>query len=519
MQGSQPNDILAIDVDAEIRKLGSLRLRSAAEQVVELVRFVCSAGANRVDIQIRRRHFIVKAAGVPFDTTLVGQLVTVADTRLSQEQRHGAVVALERGDALGLLAAFAPGTSSVTIEWTERDGGRSIELVHGRPPAVSMASGAEALSFTLHGPKLKGKDHQAAIARACRFASVPIFLDGKRVNRGLHLEDCLLSQQTFAGSSPAIIGLPWRGELCRIVRLSHGILSDEALRTPQRGLLFHAVVDEKRAAEDLEEMLRRACRRLYSEMSDEFSNLSEEARRRAFDLLIERAEKSGQERLLEDVAGFIRLGGEPLNLKAIVELALRGGVYAIGRGDDPKRFSSVGHVVLIVDDKQRLFLERHLDTHLPAPPPQARWLCVPIRLGARLSAWRLRFAPHGSSKRLKMIPESQLSSFERLFCERLWPLMAFMARGTSGRGASILHFAAISSPPVSRIEAEGGALWILARNHRLIGTLVRGVAADPNLAYPALAALESLARDGHEAVYDVLKDLVATRGATLPSCP
>lgn len=511
------DDILAIDVDAEIRKLGGHRLRSPAEQVVELARFGCFLGANRLEIELKRRGFLVIATGTRLDPTIVEGLVTAADSRLSQQQRHQAVVELEQKGALGLLAAFAPGTTGVTLEWTGEHEGHLLELSTGQPPIVSKASGPDRLRLDVRGPRLAGSEHRAAVIRSCRFSSIPIFVNGERVSQGMHLEGCAFAQETYIGGSRAVVGLPWRGELCRIIRLTHGILTEELIRTCQRGLLFHAVVDEAKGSQNVVDDLRRRARQLYLETADSFESLSEQARRRVFQLLLERSEKSGMEILIEDIPGFVRLGGGPLTLRTIARLATRGGIYALGRGDDPKKFSSVGRVVLIIDEKQRLYLERHLDTTLPAPPPHTGRLAVPWRLSSRLSALRLRLDLRASKALPEAIAHERLSVSEKTFCERLAPLVGSLASYASAPTASLIRFVEVSRPAVRRMQTEDGVTWFLARRHRIIVSLVAGVAADRNLAYPALAAMESLVRDGHEEVYDLL-DIISL-GEVLPSSP
>jgi hypothetical protein len=517
MNDAVQNDILAIDVDAEIRKLGGLRLRSPAEQVVELVRFACFLGASRLDIDLKRRGFLLVATGTTLDPAIVERLVTAADSRLSQQQRHEAVVELEQKGALGLLAAFAPGTAGVKIEWTGDQEGHLLELRTGRPPIASKASGPNRLRLDVRGPRLASPEHRAAVIRSCRFSSIPIFVNGERVSQGIHLEGCAFAQETYIGSSRAVVGLPWRGELCRIIRLTHGILAEEWFRTCQRGLLFHAVIDEAKGSKNVVDDLRRRARQLYLETTDAFESLGEEARRRVFQLLLERSEKSGMEILIEDIPGFVRLGGGPLTLRAIAKLATRGGIYALGRGDDPKKFSSVGRVVLIVDEKQRLFLERHLDTTLPAPPPHTGRLAVPWKLSSRMSALLLRLDPRASKAPPEAVSHERLSLSEKTFCERVAPLLGSLASYASAPTASLIRFVEVSGPAVRRMQTEDGLTWFLARRHRIIGSLVRGVAADRNLAYPALAAMESLVRDGHEEVYDLL-DIISL-GEVLPSSP
>lgn len=503
---SGQDDLLAIDVDAEIRKLGGLRLRSAAEQVVELVRFVASQGASRIDIELHRREFSIAATGVPFNEELTTHLCTAAEPRLSQEIRHDAVVALERGGALGLLATFAPGTTGVSIVWTGHRNGQQVELTPGRSPKVSSAaSGEDRLSLVVRGPRLRTAEQAATVARYCRFSSAPIYIGGVRVSRGLHLDGCLFAQEVLAGASRAIIGLPWRGDLCRIVRLSHGIQLEETFKAPQRGLLFHAVVDDSSNDGNLLEELRRCSRQLFAELSDVFDALGQEARDRAFELLIDRAEKSGQERLLEDVAGFARLGGGLLTLRAVVRLAARGSVYAVGRGDDPRRFSSVGRVVLLVDDRQRRYLETHFGVPLLAPPPRANRSTVPMSARARWSALAFRLGRvRPSSGSVAVLPDAALTPNERSFIVVLSTLVEGMSSAAGGSSGVHLGFADIEAPTLVRQEEVGRKVWVMARRNGLVLRLVEAVTEDPSLAYPALAALESAARDGREAVYDIL---------------
>ena len=136
-QGNELDQLLDIDVDAELRKLCERSFRSPQHYPVELVRSALARGARRVLVEIKRDRVVVDDDGEGLRRAQRDALSVLLDRRASASARQAAVPELERPVGLGLLASLAPAPRLVIIESAGGDGA----LCHDSPALLPVDPG------------------------------------------------------------------------------------------------------------------------------------------------------------------------------------------------------------------------------------------------------------------------------------------------------------------------------------------------------------------------------------------
>lgn len=495
--------VLTIDVRSEIRKLTKERFKSAGDYAVELVRWAAAQGPLRIDIEIRGSRLTVSHDGTPPSQTTVKRLVTVFDRTRAPSHRHSALVALEESEGLGLLAAFHPTSSRVKI----------IGRISGRLRGVEFDPSGVATSFTpdredrcvvdVSGRGRRPRLEKKLILEACRHSLVPITLNGSRINVGPRLSNTLVHVDLRNARMHGTIGLPYSSDLTRIVRLRNGIRSEEKIRPAQRGMVFHAIVDE--SDDDLASTwgtLRRAGRRLYQRLARHFDEFDDAQRTRALELLFKRHESTRDLALLAGIRAFRVHGSRPLELGEVRELARDREIFALEPSQNISGFDVEGRNVLLLDAMQRRFLEKELGADILPPPP---------RFGRLGLARRLSIFARGLKKGLKQVfgggpgrpvRDSHLEPQERAFLEVASAEVrsgAFVLPGEARPFGIKLRMAHGQKTPWASVERrDGRSEYRISRDHPLVLDIVSAVSRDPAMIYPALVALT----DGHDGWID-----------------
>jgi hypothetical protein len=495
--------LLRIDVGAEIRKLAARRLKSPGEYAVELVRYAAASKALRIDIEISSRKLALRHDGSGALGGALAQLVAVFDELRPDAERHAALVALEEEHGLALLAPFSVGAPRVQLSGTVNGRARAVEFAPGRAPRRIAPLDHRGFAIVVRGRNREPAAEQRLLAEACRFSMIPVRVNGRRINRGLKLDDCLMQVDLRNPRLHGVVGLPSRSDLTRITRLRNGVQSEELVRPRINGLVFHAVVDEQ--DDDLDatwQTLRRAARRLYGRVARHFDELDEEGRGRALELLLERYGHTHDAELLDGVKAFPRVGGRPLTLEAVRNLAASRSLYAVDADQDAQRYEIEGREVLCLDARQRRFLERELRTTLLAPPPRVAsgGLIVALRGLARAMKQGLVELLGGGPGR--PVKDRELDPSERNLLELVRAEVrsgAFALPGeTRPFGIRVRYAERQRRPWVKVRRKDGRSEYRLARAHPVIEQMIEAVEDDPSYIYPALIQLT----DGHDGYVD-----------------
>ena len=171
------DDLLTIDVDAEIRKLAEAELGGAWQIPAELVRRAIRAGASRVDVTVDSGWLKVSDDGPPIDETALEALSWLLDPSREPAVRHRALLELEKQSEVGLVALVGLQSKGLRVvcEGVER-------VRRGAPKGTSLPR--RGVLIEADGPAMDLAQAQAWLHVATRFAPVPVTLGGALLPRG-----------------------------------------------------------------------------------------------------------------------------------------------------------------------------------------------------------------------------------------------------------------------------------------------------------------------------------------------
>ncbi len=484
-------NLFTIDVEAEIRKLSSRRHTTAWEPFVELIRLAASFCPERIDVAISRHRFTLDARRATPNEAVFLSLLRVFDQTLSPDQRQQAISELEGQFGLGILAAFAGTPRRVDLSWRRDGKARGLSFSPTRPPRQFTPTQSSGFALDIHGAGC-GSAGQRIIEDRCRYAAVPVTLNGVRVSRGKHLDRCLLWTVIHSSELNGITGIPESGDVTQITRLKHGIVDEETFFPAVRGLVTAAVVEDE--LEDIHAVngeLRKVGRQLYQKLVDHYPELGAEARRRAESLLFERYEHTRDSRLLSGVEAFAVWGGDAMDFFEVRRRMRQERLFAIDADAPAFLYELEDRLVLVLDKPARRFLEGILEVSLMEPPRRAYFTSLRERftsLARHVGRWAKTWI-HTTGR---AIPDSELSPDERRFLDALREAIhtRFVTLPGGADGAVTLSMSEKGTLPWTRLNGrQNGVEYRIPRHHKRVHAMVRAYAVSPAYLYPALVLL------------------------------
>jgi hypothetical protein len=290
------DDLLGIDVAAEVVTLCRSQLQGPWQVPAELVRLGVARGAARVEIDRERGGFCFRCDGILAAREELQDLAAVFDSNAGRLHRQEAISRTEEAGLSALLwAAGLPGARLDLREQTEGWSGR-MEVRRGRFDLEINEDGAAAPSTTLSW-RCRGLGARRAVAwlrTALRFVPIPVTVCGRPVERGF--ADGLYRMR-ITDPLPGEIAVTASGETPKLWLLEHGVLSTRAV-IPGYPAFSAAVemggrtaagssADELRAAVNphLESLIDEAARMLLL-LVDRLGSVEEPVRQRLTTLLL-----------------------------------------------------------------------------------------------------------------------------------------------------------------------------------------------------------------------------------------
>lgn len=481
-------ELLQVDVDAEIRKLASTRLRGHWELAIELVRRSIHRGAARVDVKLGAHGMTVYDDGDPIPADTLAALATLQNTSASKPARHDALVQLETAGERGLIATLGVGASRVRIE--------SGSVAHGADEAFQIVPAADAAVGTRVDVwvKLDASVARLRLAAACAFAPVEIVIDGRSVPKGF---DTAMATARAMHPVPAGIAIRPEGEGGRVRLLIDGVVSaHEALVDPpwfDAAVELGALAPPNATAADLRALLAEyfpeiqdAAVRLALVRAEAFASLGSKEQARIRELLLAAAVRGLRPGEVETVRIFPALVGvdRVRHGKSLADLARLGdggrAIWALHPDQDPQAFLHHEGPVLLLDDRERSLLSEHFGLRFVTPSPRR----------TERSAWgRARMRARSALDRLRervrhpmagaVVEETHLSGLERVFLREVWPYLC------TGVGPyEEVQLAQGGGPVRSRAET-----LVLPRENALVRAAMSAVGADPGWVWPVCLSL------------------------------
>lgn len=506
------DDLLSIDVGAEVRKLAQAQLESPAQLPVELVRRSLAARARTVAVTSARRSFAVRDDGSPLGAATLDALAVLLDVGAAPDARHEALLCLERAGDLALLALAGMEAAAIRV----RSGGRSLSLRRGGRPELASAPG-DGTTVEVGGAPLDAATLREALAQACRFTSVPVVLDGMALARPGSGFGEVVREDVLAGGLTGRLAIPIGGETARVWITLDGIL---AAHVAVAGApCFEAVVEARPLLAPGAMPPAAALREALAPHVDAISHQAIE--------ILERAARAGSilsasahTRVRELALIALRRGLAPASLRSVplfravdghgaeprlvsvddiaaIGAASPGGsVIALFPGHDPRSFLLPGGAVPILDAVERGRLSSVLGLSFRPPQPRRAERSALARLASAFASLRHTLAtalrrardPFGA----RPVADDELTAEERSFAQAL---------------ARQLMDDAFESVAVRFVQGAGpirtsrGRALLLPRANPTVLAAVRAAGRDPGWLYAAALAFESAPRPGARSLY------------------
>jgi hypothetical protein len=498
------DDLLSIDVEAEIRKLAQAQLQGAWQLPAEIVRHAIRTGARAVDVELARDLVRVRDEGGTVPASVLDLLARLLDEHAEAPIRHAALRELERLGALAFVALAGLGPRSGRIVARTEAGPRMLELERGQPPRVREYA-EPAPSGTLveiRGARIDVGQARRWLERVARFSPVELTVDAKPLRRGLA---GMFRVATLAAPLAGVVGFSRETTGAHVWLLLHGVVVTHVTVTPAPP--FEAAVEMAglappdatpaalRAAIEhhLDELLAQVVRALSrlalahetadaADARDVARLLLEAVRLRRFAPEIARLplfrgwERDAAARLVParfDLVGLRRAVDEASGTRSIPALL---------PDQDPDRFA-VGAVVFVLDEAERAMLRDLMGLGFVAPRRRERagrwrrgWASARRTVADLSRAFAAMLPGHAP------LPDAALTADERRFLVvARAALSGQRTRGTPvrdlvlcGGGGSVRRMAGSLRLPRANPEVEA---------------CVRAVVRDAGLVYPALLAL------------------------------
>jgi hypothetical protein len=223
------SELLAIDVDAELRTICAEQLHGSWQLPAELARYCVRRGAAAVEVTGSGQGFRMRCPGTASVVGHLGQLAVALDPEQTHAARHRALVELERDGAHALL--WAAGASGVTLRIGSRSGGSATVLRRrsgSRPEIVADAPDEIPGGFEieLRAPGFELRRALDWVRSACRFAPIAVAVDGREAPQGFGDRLCSVSLGSpLAGG----IALALEGDAPQLWLLRHGVVAGRAV--------------------------------------------------------------------------------------------------------------------------------------------------------------------------------------------------------------------------------------------------------------------------------------------------
>ncbi len=474
--------LLTVDLEAALAKLALGRLPGPEHAAVALARFAASAHPNRLALRIAGRRLALAHDGGPPGPEGLEALARVLDPGAPETARRRALDALEAGGLLDLLVAFVLPAREARL-WA---GGRLLEA-RGRPREVGLAieAGVAGVRLELAGLEVETRGWARVAAAHLAHARFLAEVDGRRVDHGLALEGVLRAATFRAGALTAAVGLPRAGHAARTRLLEHGVLRREVWASPPGGEVWDALVDGPPGLErEALALAAESAARLLGEARGFFGQLGPQDRRRLAQLLFRKADAGGGPAAVAGVPLFRAISGEAYRAEELAGLARGRVLRVLGPGARAERHRVDGPV-LVLDEEERAFVERHLGLVLREPPRRAA-PPGPLRRLRRAWSEALARAARGVRRRLlarREVPRGALEPAEEAFRAALEE--ALCAGLLPGREGAAVRFCRGRLLAASWERGQGGPRLWLGRGHPRVRAAVSACGRDPRLQYAA----------------------------------
>jgi hypothetical protein len=498
-------ELLSIDADAHLQKLGVCMFPTPAQLPVELVRAALKRRASSVTVYVRRGRLVVDDDGEGIAGRQWLELACALNAGRNAVDREKAIDSLQSAASpgIGMLSVFVPGARSIRIENSSLDGQAVMHVSAGRVRLFASSARSRGTRITVVRHSGPAAIEQKLLKELCAAVPQDITVNGRKIERKALLRRTLVQQNVDLGTgrSPALVAVPAQGDVCRIWLMDQRIPWQAFTSAAYHGLVFEAALETASLPSGPEFVfLAKAAGRLYQWLAANYLSFPEKYQERIEDLLFKKARLAGDLQLFSVFSPFrLWRSRRRLNLEEVRRRAERNILYALPVGSDPDRFLGRHHEALLLTPLQKDFLLNHLGLPLVTPAAsmtrQGKFSRMffsarrkTSRLLARLPRPAVRRAAAGSA-----------SGEEKLLCREMENFWARSQRHVRPSPESISLSVIMADgrglAPAVWVDEGRNHMLLLRRRHPLVVMAARSVARDhanAELAFAALAPEHSL---------------------------
>lgn len=483
------DELLSIDVDAEVRKLSARQFGQAHEVTIELARLLVRAGARQLDVVTSRRGVRLVAPGAVVSAAMLETLAQIFDGSVAPARRHELVVAWEAEHGTAWLAAM--GADETVLASVSAVGTVELRRRRGESPSLRLdASRRGTPAVSIHSKRATERDvERHGVAQAARFARLPISVDGERVSRGAHAEDCFLAVELAAPGLAGVVGLPRDERHGRTIEVVDELVQRERLFHSPQGFVHVALAYTTQATPARDELLcssiRAARDRLYERLATTAGAWPERELASAKDLLSIVALRTGEPRWLRRTALFVDAEGARATLDEVGASAKAGAVLYVDPSDAERAPANDLQRVFVLDELDRELVRRWLGlaTTPAVPAEHGGVMAAAIRAVAddvrRLASVARGWWGGGH------VAEAELDATERALAAALrLELTQRLAASAAGARQDVVRVGFVRRGRLpGRLERAHGhtTLWVPRRDPRVVRA-AQQLARDPSLA-------------------------------------
>ena len=395
------DDLLRIDVEAELRKVTRGQLLGPWQAPAELVRRAIRAGATKVDLRFTGRRLEILDDGAPISATVLSHLAQLLDRR-NASRRHAGLNGLEANDEAALLCLAGLHITRLAIATS--DGSTRTSLIYdGRKVTLERAAWREGQGthFRLVARECASRRARNWLEQSCAFSPAAVRIDGRRI--ASPFADALFAAP-IDDPLPGNIAFTREGDIARAWLLVHGVVVTHVHITPSppfdAAIELSGLAGSNTSAADLRALLEPRLRKLVGRALVYLTGLARRASKlqaallsRTTEILLHTAANHGGLASIEDLPLFpiISSDGEIAwhDLDRLRSLARDSGgrLFAADPHAAPRGFDAP---CLLVSERARQLLAELLHVRLEQPRPKN------YRGGriARLRLWIASTASH-----------------------------------------------------------------------------------------------------------------------------
>jgi hypothetical protein len=488
MTSFPPDELLTIDVEAELRKLGGGMLEGSWQVPAELVRRAVASGARRIDVGLSRRHVEVRDDGDGVSPGVLRSMALLLDQGLPLAARHAALVALEADGAQPLLALLALAPAAVRLE----TGGQRLILRPGERPQLQGSTLRErGCRLELSGLQLDAPRASEWLRAVCRFAPGRVSVAGEDVLRGFGET---LAEAPLDAPLSGLVALPREGSVALLWLLVDGVVTAHLTLPTAPPIAAVIEMGPRMGAGAGPSAVRDAAEPLLAAIVDQGIRLALEAckalrrrptaeQRQLRSVLLGAARRRWMTAAVLQAPIFPAVVGPQghdeawrslLELGPLAAGGKRTPLWALEPQKDPRGFLLPAADVLLLDADERSRVAELLGVSFrtPQPRPHATGLRPRLRDGWAAAARALRALAGLLAGTPAPLPAAAWTQAERAFAAALLPAIA-------------VDF----SPGAGRVRRVSSGRWRLPRRNPRVAAALQAVAEDPRWIYPAALAL------------------------------